>query len=172
MLSRVAGALCALVLSLSAFAKAPPEQVVKADTPEKFAVVIAHVEDEMKEGGRYEFINPTGRQEVETNLASMMDMIKAAGSVDAMSHDKQVQLFNLQEKVNGVLANNASDRLVCTNAAPTGSHISSTQCKTYGAIAADKRALQSKLRQSDGRVMGASGDWEKRNNPLTGHTGP
>ena len=135
---------------LAALAKDAPEQVVKADTPEKFALVISRVHEEMKPGGRYEFMNRSGRDEIDRNFDEMTGLLRKIGSVAAMNDSTRVALFNRQEKINGILSSNASDRLVCRSVAPVGSHIPLQSCKTFGELAQNRDALQKTIATHQG----------------------
>ena len=127
---------CAFLLSAS-FAVAggaPVEKPVRADSADKLQVVVENIRNEMKPGGRYEFIKPGDRSAVETDLDGMAKLLAKAGTVAAMNRDDQMRLFNLQEHVNGVLTQSDSNRLVCERHAPVGTNIPQTSCKTVGEI--------------------------------------
>jgi hypothetical protein len=129
----------AVFVSLLAFsASSRADDVIKkpvaADTPDKFAAVVQHVRDEMKSGGRYEFIKPDDRGKVDADLDTMQDLLTKAGSVDAMKSDDRLRLFNTQEHVNGILVHNDSNRLVCERRAPVGTSIPQTTCRTVAEI--------------------------------------
>lgn len=126
-------------------AKKPEEKAVKADTPEKFAVLVEAIRHEMAPGKRYEFLNNYNRDMVNKSLDRMADMLERAGSVEAMSQEDKTKLFSIQEEVNGVLAKNADTRLVCTHIAPTGSNIPMTQCKTVRELANRREAARRKI---------------------------
>ena len=132
-----------LLFSASALqAKGPERKAIVADTPEKFELLVEAIRQEMEPGKRYEFLNTYNRGVVNDGLDRMGEMLQKAGSVDAMSQEEKTTLFSIQEKVNGVLANNAADRRICTHRPPTGSHIPMTECKTV-------RELH--LRRAEGR---------------------
>jgi hypothetical protein len=61
-------------------------------------------------------------------------MLQDAGPVSVMKHEQQVQLFNVQENLNGLLTHSDRNRLVCERAAGVGTHIQTTTCKTVGDI--------------------------------------
>lgn len=139
-----------LMLAAPSYAKKAEEKTeekaVVADTPEKFEVLVAAIRQEMESGGRYEFLSTTNRDTVNKQLDLMDEMLIKAGSVSAMDHGTQVKLFSMQEDVNGILARNASDRLVCTHVAPVGSHIPKTVCHTVAELAKSKRDYETKAR--------------------------
>ncbi len=115
-----------------------PEKAVAADTAEKFAPLATTIRHEMEPGGRYEFIGSRDKRAVDDELDQMAALLAKSGSVAAMGDKDRLALFNAQEKVNGVLARNASDRLICTNEAPVGSHLPVKTCRTYGDIARNR----------------------------------
>lgn len=128
----------ALAVSLPAaiaVAGGPPiEKPVAADTAEKFQALVANIRNEMKSGGRYEFIRPGDRSTVESDFEGMTKLLVQSGSVAAMNRDDQVKLFNLQEHVNGLLTHSDSNRLVCERRATVGTSIPQTTCRTVGEI--------------------------------------
>ena len=124
---------------------------VKATTKEAFIAVATSVRKEMQAEGRYAYVNDHEREEVETNLARIQGLFEKVASVDAMSKDAQVELFNAQEAVNAVLEKRDRDRLVCERSATTGSRIASTQCRTYGEIEAQREASRKLMREKGAR---------------------
>lgn len=127
-------------------AKKPEEKVVVADTAEKFTALVERIRSEMAPGKRYEFLGKKDRESVNHSFEKMSAMLASNGSVDAMSIDDKTRLFNEQEKVNGLLARNADDRLICTNVAPVGSHLPVKECKTAREVAELRNASR---RESD-----------------------
>lgn len=121
-------ALCA-----TAFAAPPAEPAVNADTAQKLVQVHASIKDEMRSGGRYEFMSSGDRDQVEGLFRDMQAMLDKAPAASMAEPDK-LKLFNLQEKLNGLLTGSDSNRLVCEKTAPTGSLIAVKRCRTYGDI--------------------------------------
>ena len=140
-------AVLSLAMAGPIIAKPVEKQAVHADTPDKFAMVVSAVREEMAPGKRYEFLGSRDRQVVNDSLDRMASMLDKAGSVDAMSQEEKTKLFSIQETVNGLLAKNADDRLVCEHRPPTGSHIPTTLCKTVREIA--QRRAEYRFKQKD-----------------------
>lgn len=132
--SIVLGCLVGVLVCAQAPADPVIEKRVAADTPEKFKQVEIDIRKDMGADGRYEFIRPDEKAKVEVDLDTLMKMLQDAGSVSAMKPEQQVQLFNTQEHLNGILTHNDRNRLVCEHAAAIGSHIQTTTCKTVGDI--------------------------------------
>jgi len=119
------------------------EQRVRADTAESFAATAAEVRRQMSaSGGRYEFIRPEEKGNVNADLDSMSAMFQKFGSVAAMNQPEKVQLFNTQEHLNGLLTHNDRDRLVCEHRPPMGSNIAVTSCKTVAEVEKMRRDSQ------------------------------
>jgi hypothetical protein len=110
------------------------DKPITADTPAGFAETATQVRLDMQKGGRYEFMRNSDKQRVNALLNLMAAQLDHAGSVAAMNTETQVQLFNEQEQVNGLLKHNDADRLVCESRAPVGSHLPVTTCRTFGEI--------------------------------------
>jgi hypothetical protein len=122
----------ALILLQPAIAKENyHEKQVNAETKDKFADVVQSVQREMAHGGKYEFVPPKERAQIDTSFADMTKLFDEYGSVSAMTQDAKVRLFNDQEVVNSILTKRDRDRVICTNQAPIGSHIPVTSCHTY-----------------------------------------
>ncbi len=118
------------------------QKAVVADTPEKFAQTAEQIRVQMNAGGRYEFINPGDKGKVETDLNSIAAMLQKAGSVRSMPQEQQIQLFNAQEHLNGLLTHSDSNRLVCERRAPVGTNIPLNTCKTVGELEKSRRDSQ------------------------------
>lgn len=150
-----------LLLSLACAGSAlaeSPEAVVNADTPQKLAETKASVEGEMAAGGRYEFIEPEKRQQVEALFHDMQGMLEKDGSVAAMREPERLQLFNLQEKLNGVLTGSDSQRLVCEKKAPIGALVPVKTCRTYGEIERQRRSKDRYFTEMKKRSQSVHGD--------------
>lgn len=148
-----------LLVGSAGFARAEtPEAAVKADTPQKLAEAKASVEGEMVAGGRYEFITPEKRTQVEGLFRDMQGMLDKNGSVAAMSEPDRLQLFNLQEKLNGVLTGTDSQRLVCEKKAPIGSLVPVKTCLTYGEIERKRRDTDRFFTETKKRSQSVHGD--------------
>ena len=162
-------ALLGFVLSLSAPAlasqspaengSADPEPAVphggptgKADTAEKFSMLIERIHDEMRPGGNYEFITADRRREADELFDQMSRLMHKRGAVADMTYEEKIALFNAQEKVNGILTNSDSRRVLCDSTAPVGSHIAVTTCRTYGDIEARRRRTSEFLNDRSARL--------------------
>lgn len=127
-----------ILIVLCAFS-AHADDVVKkrvdaADTPDKFQAVIDSVHAEMVVDGRYEFVHPDQRRDIDNDFATMLTLIRNAGSVTAMKEPDRVKLFNAQEHVNGILTHTDRNRLICERHAAIGSHIQTNTCQTYAEV--------------------------------------
>lgn len=124
-------AAAALLLASPLYAKKPPvEDAVVASTYEAFQPLAEKIRGEMAEGKRYEFLSTKDRDSVNLTLDQMAGMLEKSGSVSAMKPEELAKLMTEQERVNGILARNADDRLICTHVNPVGSHIPKTTCIT------------------------------------------
>ncbi|MFZ1224749.1 MAG: hypothetical protein WAR01_16105 [Dokdonella sp.] len=127
--------------------KQAQENVIIADSAEKFALLVDKIRSQMATGQRYEFLSPADRKLVNDSLDKMGSLLQANGSVEAMNMGDRTRLFNEQERANGILAKNADDRLVCTRVAPTGSHRPVTDCKTYRELEEIRKDTKTQLRE-------------------------
>lgn len=137
---------------------AAPESVVEADTPQKLAEAKASVDEQMAPGGRYEFISTERREQVGTLFREMQGMLERSGSVAAMPERDRLQLFNRQEKLNGILTDSDSQRLVCEKRAPLGSLVPVKTCRTYGEIERQRRDKDRFFDETRKRSQSVHGD--------------
>ncbi len=152
-------AVCVVLMASPAFAKKPIEKVVVADTAPKFEILVEKIRSQMVDGGRYEFISGRDRDAVDLSFQKMSAMLTSSGSVEAMSEQDKDRLFNEQEKVNGLLAKNSDDRLVCQDVAPVGSHLPVRTCKTYRQIAKDRSDSRRDMQNmTNGRIGSGPGN--------------
>ena len=107
------------------------ENSVKADTKETFDQLAGNVRREMVPGGKYEFIKPDEKPKIDKALDDMTKLFEEHDTVEAMTQDQKVALFNAQETVNSILTLRNRDRVICQNKPPLGSHIPQTSCHTY-----------------------------------------
>jgi hypothetical protein len=133
----------ACAMSVRAAETAPP---LKATTKDAFAGVVVDLHKEMQEDGRYADVTERERADIDANLDRMQALFEKSGSVETMGKDEQVALFNAQESVNAILEKRDRDRLICERSATTGSRISTTHCRTYGEIEAQREASQKMMR--------------------------
>ncbi|GAA0716891.1 hypothetical protein [Dokdonella soli] len=120
------------MISPAAAKESKYHEVVNASSQDRLEQLVVMVQGEMKPGGRYEFVKPDERKTIDAKFAEMLDLLKRKGSIEAMQQDEKVRLFNAQEMVNSILTRRDSDRVICENRTPIGSHIPQTSCHTYG----------------------------------------
>jgi hypothetical protein len=131
------------------------EKQVNADSKEAFADISQNVRREMDHGGKYEFVPPDERVKIDKSFGEMTALFDQYGTVSAMNQDAKVKLFNDQETVNSILTKRDRDRVVCTNKAEIGSHISKTTCHTYAQEVQARQETQKQM--SDWKIMGCAG---------------
>lgn len=136
---RIVATLASFVLvTLMSSVAARPAKVktpeVKADTKATFEVVSAEVRKQMAPGGRFEFVSSKEHAQIDASLDAMGALFDKYNSVAGMDQGAKIALFNDQEAVNAILKRRDSERLICKSELPTGSHIPTTKCRTYGDI--------------------------------------
>lgn len=121
---------------------AKDKPIVKAENKDDFAAVAAAVRKEMVPGGRFEFIDSQEHETVDQRLNDMASLFDRFGTVDQMSQDVKIELFNDQEEVNAILQHRDNNRRICESVAPIGSHITRTVCTTYRDKELERRRTQ------------------------------
>lgn len=122
--------------------------VVVADNKANFDLVAAAIRKEMQPGGRFGFVDNTGRQTVESRLADMQTLFDQYGSVDKMQAPVQTKLLADQNAVNEVLARNDGNRRICWKETPVGTHFPTTVCRTLAEIQAQRQNARDNLQQN------------------------
>lgn len=125
----------------SAFAS-KDEVVVKAQDKEDFAAQAAAIHKLMEAGGRYEFVTSEERAAVDSRFSDMQTLFDKYDTTDKMDKDTKIRLLNDQEAINGILAKRDNNRVICERAAPTGSLLPKSTCRTYGEIERSRRDSQ------------------------------
>jgi len=143
-----AAVLCCL--SVQAFARDDVnKEPLVAQTLDKFNQNVDRIYKQMQPGGVYEHISPGEKSRVDHDIGIMRKLLQAHASQNDMPAEDKVTLANAQEEVNSVLSHNDNNRLICEHSARTGSHIQTTQCRTYGEIMARRERDRKSLRDRE-----------------------
>lgn len=140
--------------------KVPEENgkpVVKADTADNFAAIVAAIHQQMEPGGRWQYIDKSERSTIDASFADMQTLYDRFGSVDKMDQNARIRLLADQSTVNAILTRKDGDRLICETVLPVGSHLPMKTCKTYAQIQAEQRGAQEFLRQHGETMQKRSG---------------
>jgi hypothetical protein len=160
----VLAALLLALLPLGAATASTTKPAVKADNKADFTAVSAAVQNEMRPGGRYEFLDSAEHDTVLKRLSDMQALFDSYGTVAQMDSNTRAQLLTDQEDVNAILTRRDDRRMVCKSERPVGSLIPQQACRTYGEIERARRGTQEFMQQQarPGYVSGAGG-------PPSGH---
>jgi hypothetical protein len=131
------------------------EKAFNADSKEKFVTVATGVKEQMKPGGRYEYVDQKERDTIEKKLDEMDKLFGSNETVATMSEQNKIALFNDQEVVNSILTKRDGERVICKKEAPIGSHIPITTCHTY---AQEQTAHKNNAQQMDQWGRGQCGE--------------
>jgi hypothetical protein len=139
---RVAAAVAALLFasSMNVAAQSEPAaaasqdrgayRFVDASRQEALEEQIAAIRDEMKAGGRFEFLQGKEKREVEKQFGLIRKVL--ARRMDRKLDDEDMlEIYAAQETANAILTKNDGRRMVCENSAPTGSNRKELQCATF-----------------------------------------
>jgi hypothetical protein len=143
-------------MAMAPAAKVPEENgkpVVKADTAENFAAVVAAIHQQMQPGGRWEYVDSQERATINGSFGDMQALYDRFGSVDKMDQAARMRLLADQNTVNAILTRKDGDRLICENRMPVGSHLPVKTCKTYAQMQAEQRGAQEFMRQREGTMQ-------------------
>ena len=93
-------------MAMAPAAKVPEENgkpVVKADTAENFAAVVAAIHQQMQPGGRWEYVDSQERATINGSFGDMQALYDRFGSVDKMDQAARMRLLADQNTVNAIL---------------------------------------------------------------------
>lgn len=130
------------LLPLGAAIASTPKPDVKADNKAAFTAVSSAVQDEMRPGGRYEFLDSAEHDIVIKRLSDMQALFDSYGTVAQMDSNKRAQLLTDQEDVNAILTRRDDRRIICKSERPIGSLIPQRACRTYGESERARRSSQ------------------------------
>ncbi|HSX60443.1 MAG TPA: hypothetical protein VLF18_09620 [Tahibacter sp.] len=144
--------LAALILSPGhLLARESSQPIVDAARQERFADQAAAIRQEMKPGGRFEYVNAQERQEVDAQLDRIAALLDKRDG-ERLGDNDQLDLLAAQETANAILTQRDGRRLICDWTAPTGSNRKIKQCITYadrmGAHKETRRMMMDNLRKS------------------------
>jgi len=143
-----------LFAALPAVAKdMPPLPALEKENADAFKPTIDRIQHEMDKGGRYEYIKDDDRNEVNADLDLMLGMIREHGTVAAMKDEDRVKLFNTQEKINAILTNSDSNRLICEKVPQPGTMLRQTSCHTVAEARKRERESQDALERSQNHLQ-------------------
>ncbi|WP_411832839.1 hypothetical protein [Pseudoxanthomonas mexicana] len=91
----------------------------------------ARIRADLSGGNKYSEIKQNDRDNVLGLLRHMESQLAGVGSVDELSMQARVELFNTQEHINTILTGARADsRVICTREQVTGSHRKQQTCLT------------------------------------------
>lgn len=137
-----------LALSMGAMAAEKLDPALQAVTKEKFDDQAAAIRQQMKPGGRWEFVDSEERSQVNARLDEIASLLATAASADELTRDNKGKLLEAQEDVNAILTKKDGRRLICQQVAPTGSNRKQKQCSTFAERERQRRDSRDFLRQT------------------------
>lgn len=121
----------AVLLFASSAAWANQESPKVALAEGDFAAQRAQIEADLADGKTYAEISAADKAIVRESLARITGALEGVESIDSLSDDAKVRVFNDQEQINQILtAAEADSRLVCSSETKTGSRRKVTTCLT------------------------------------------
>ena len=143
----------ALLLSASA-AWANQESPKVALAEGDFAAQRAQIESDLADGKTYAEISPADKAKVRESLDFITGELEGVESIDALSDEAKVRVFNEQEQINQILTSAEADsRLVCTSEQKTGSRRKTTMCETVAERRRRREEDQDVLRNNQRSLM-------------------
>ncbi|MBB2756560.1 hypothetical protein QSH46_010335 [Xanthomonas arboricola pv. juglandis] len=111
----------------------------KVDVKKPFAQQAAEVRKELDGGTKYSEISQEERAKVLSALTRIEIAVTENGDAQALTPDRKAAIYNDQELINTILTRAGEEsRLICTREKATGSHHTTSICKTV----AERRRLR------------------------------
>ena len=133
MLKRIAGALT--LFFVMGAVQAADTQIVTTMNKQEFQSYEAQVNKDLNDGKRYSEISPDDKQTIENTFTTMDARWQKADSNGVLSPGDVSAMETDLASVDAVLHHAAlASRLICSNEAPMGSHISRRVCRTQASI--------------------------------------
>ena len=125
-----------------------------AVTQGKFEEQRARIESEFGKGGAYGEIRPEDRVKVVASLQKIAKSLEGVESVEQLSEEQRVAVFNEQEMVNNILTEaHADSRMVCVREVATGSNRRVTNCATVAERRRRRETAQDMIRDGRGSPL-------------------
>jgi hypothetical protein len=141
-------AAAALFLPLACGAAKPEaEKHIDVARQERFEDQAAAIRQEMKTGGRFEFLTAAERGGVEKQLDTITAIL-AANTGAKLDDDAQLDVYAAQETANSILTQKDGRRLICEYTAPTGSNRKVKQCMTFAERTRAHKESQNTMRDN------------------------
>ncbi|KHL52183.1 hypothetical protein [Xanthomonas cannabis] len=103
----------------------------KVDVNTPVAQQVAQVRKELDGGTKYSEISQEDRAKVLSALTRIEIAVKDQGDAQALTPDQKAAVYNDQELINTILTRAGEEsRLICTREKATGSHHTTSICKT------------------------------------------
>ncbi|NIJ92491.1 hypothetical protein FHT12_001149 [Xanthomonas campestris] len=111
----------------------------KVDVKKPVAQQVAQVRKELDGGTKYSEISQEDRAKVLSALTRIEVAVADQGDAQALTPDRKAAVYNDQELINTILTRAGEEsRLICTREKATGSHHTTSICKTV----AERRRLR------------------------------
>lgn len=118
-----------VALAGSAVAKDNAQPDVVKDVP-TFLHKQAELRDAIQHSKKYAHVKPDAKRKIFAAQDRLETLLKGHQSVDELDKDAKIEVFNAQTEIVAQLDGAEADRVICTNEAKTGSHLSNVVCTT------------------------------------------
>ncbi|HSX60444.1 MAG TPA: hypothetical protein VLF18_09625 [Tahibacter sp.] len=135
-------------------AKETSPRFVDIEKQQQFDDQAMAIRQEMKPGGRFEFVTAEERHSVEAELDRIAALLRKrqGGELD---DDDRLDIYAAQETANAILTQRDGRRLICEFSAPTGSNRKVKQCATYADRMRAHKETRNYLRETFGKSPSA-----------------
>lgn len=93
------------------------------------------------ESSKFRHLRESKRREAFEAQDQIFALLRGKRSIEELTHEQQVELYNAQHVVAGIITNAELDRPICKREKRIGSNRSETVCTTKRSLAAQKREV-------------------------------
>jgi hypothetical protein len=137
-------ALLAFATTASADNATQAQSVVVKDVA-KFLDYQRDVRDDVR-SSKFKHMDESSKEKLLAAQDEIFRLLKGRKSIDELSHEQQIELYNAQNLVVGILTDAELDRPVCKREKRVGSNMATTVCTTRRQMGEHKDDIQRSLR--------------------------
>lgn len=136
--------LAALFTAGTAAADSAPTPV-RIDSVSRFLDQQRDLRDDLK-SSKFRHLRHDQRKRLLAAQDEMFTLLEGKRSVNELSHDEQIELYNAQHLVAGIITDAELDRPICKREKRVGSNMSQTVCTTKRQMDSHRNEVQSNMR--------------------------
>ena len=136
-------ALLAVLVSGVAFA-ATDKAVIEKSIPD-FLQRQQYLRNDLEKTSKFSHIDNQSKQKIYAAQDVLFTVLKDKQSIDQLSDDEKVKVYNAQTEIAAVMSNAEVDRPICQNRPKMGSHLQQIECVSQRQRESERQQWNTKL---------------------------